>query len=59
VEGGTKPYNVSLAALNSPIVTIVTLGPDDDMFTFIDRADPHMVFVGELCSIWLLYTDAK
>ena len=49
VEGGTKPYNVTLAALSSPIVINATLGPDDDLFTFINRADPHMVFLGESC----------
>ncbi|RDX44635.1 hypothetical protein OH76DRAFT_1307195, partial [Lentinus brumalis] len=40
VTGGVKPYQISLAALGSPVVTNVTMGPDDEVFTFIDRADP-------------------
>ncbi|KAJ7075992.1 hypothetical protein B0H15DRAFT_865053 [Mycena belliarum] len=40
IKGGTPPYNVTLAAVNSPVVTNVTMGPTDDAFTFIDRADP-------------------
>lgn len=41
IKGGVQPYTVTLAALDSPIVTNVTLGPLDDVFTFIDRADPN------------------
>jgi hypothetical protein len=40
IRGGVPPYTVTLAARNSPIVTNVTLGPADDAFTYIDRADP-------------------
>ncbi|KAH9939680.1 uncharacterized protein BXZ73DRAFT_99296 [Epithele typhae] len=40
ITGGQKPYNVSLAAIDSPVITNVTMGPADDVFTFIDRADP-------------------
>ncbi|KAJ7253602.1 hypothetical protein C8J57DRAFT_1722471 [Mycena rebaudengoi] len=38
ISGGTPPYNVTLAA--SPGVTNVTLGPNDSVFTYINRADP-------------------
>jgi hypothetical protein len=41
IKGGVQPYTVTLAALDSPIITNVTLGPLDDVFTFIDRADPN------------------
>ncbi|KDR72781.1 hypothetical protein GALMADRAFT_73247 [Galerina marginata CBS 339.88] len=40
VKGGVPPYNVTLAAINSPIVTNVTMPFGLDVFTFIDRADP-------------------
>ncbi|KAI5896583.1 uncharacterized protein SCHCODRAFT_02615260 [Schizophyllum commune H4-8] len=40
INGGTPPYNVSFMAINSLYVTNVTLGPVDDAFTYIDRADP-------------------
>ncbi|TFK71393.1 hypothetical protein BDN72DRAFT_456026 [Pluteus cervinus] len=40
VIGGVPPYNVTLAALNSPVITNVTIGLGDDVFTYIDRADP-------------------
>lgn len=41
ISGGTKPYTVVLSALNSPVITNVTMGPNDDVFTFPDRADPN------------------
>ncbi|KAI0739570.1 hypothetical protein C8Q80DRAFT_1111725 [Daedaleopsis nitida] len=41
IEGGVKPYNITLAAIASPVITNVTLGPEDDVFTFINRADPN------------------
>ncbi|KAJ7902712.1 hypothetical protein B0H14DRAFT_3422187 [Mycena olivaceomarginata] len=41
IKGGVPPYNVTLAAVNSPIVTNVTMGATDNQFTFIDRADPN------------------
>lgn len=46
VKGGTKPYQIVLEALNSPVITNVTMGPDDDVFTFIDRADPNGYMMG-------------
>src|SRR5438552_18481716 len=46
ISGGAKPYTVTLAALDSPIVTNATLGPADDFFTFIDRANPGSQLIG-------------
>ncbi|KLO16881.1 hypothetical protein SCHPADRAFT_994839 [Schizopora paradoxa] len=40
ISGGKAPYNLTLAALNSPVLTNVTMGPTDDVFTYINRADP-------------------
>ncbi|RPD58310.1 hypothetical protein L227DRAFT_193574 [Lentinus tigrinus ALCF2SS1-6] len=40
VTGGVKPYQMSLVALSGQAVTNVTMGPDDEVFTFIDRANP-------------------
>ncbi|KAJ7088005.1 hypothetical protein B0H15DRAFT_1022594 [Mycena belliarum] len=40
IRGGTPPYNVTVAALNSTVVTNVTLGPQDSVFTYINRAAP-------------------
>ncbi|KAJ7119480.1 hypothetical protein C8R44DRAFT_788157 [Mycena epipterygia] len=51
IVGGTPPYNVTLAALNSPIVTNVTMGPDDDAFTFIDRADPNTQLIAAISDL--------
>ncbi|THG95943.1 hypothetical protein EW026_g5799 [Hermanssonia centrifuga] len=48
IEGGKKPYTVVLSALNSPVITNVTMGPDDDVFTFPDRADPNTSL---MCSV--------
>lgn len=48
IKGGTpKPYTLSLLALNSPVVTNVTMGPNDDVFTYINRADPGTSLIGE------------
>ncbi|KAJ7034740.1 hypothetical protein C8F04DRAFT_1001622 [Mycena alexandri] len=48
IVGGVPPYNLTLAALNSPIVTNVTLAPTDDHFTFINRADPNTQLVAAI-----------
>ncbi|EKM51253.1 uncharacterized protein PHACADRAFT_263297 [Phanerochaete carnosa HHB-10118-sp] len=42
IKGGKKPYTVVLSATNSPVITNVTMGPEDDVFTFPDRADPNV-----------------
>ncbi|KAJ6602505.1 hypothetical protein DFH09DRAFT_1470167 [Mycena vulgaris] len=40
IKGGSPPYNVTFAALNSPIITNVTTLEADDAYTYINRADP-------------------
>lgn len=47
IVGGQKPYQIALSACDSPVITNVTMGPDDDVFTFIDRADPNGQLMGE------------
>ena len=47
VYGGKKPYNITLAAPNSPVLTNVSLGPTDDVLTYIDRADPNSHLMGK------------
>lgn len=47
VTGGSKPYTVSIAGLNSAVVTNVTMGPNDDLLTYINRASPGTQLVGE------------
>ncbi|KAF7290554.1 hypothetical protein MIND_01295500 [Mycena indigotica] len=51
IQGGTPPYNVTFAALNSPVVTNVTMGPVDDAFTFIDRADPGTQLIAAISDL--------
>jgi hypothetical protein len=46
ISGGVKPYTVTLAALDSPIITNVTMGPVDDLFTYINRANPGTRLAG-------------
>jgi hypothetical protein len=41
VSGGTPPYNITLAAVGSPVVTNISLPSGDDVFTWIDRASPN------------------
>ncbi|KAJ7134056.1 hypothetical protein C8R43DRAFT_956364 [Mycena crocata] len=55
IQGGTPPYNVTLAATNSSDVTNSTLGPNDSYFTYINRADPGrqlMASVSDLDGRW-------
>ncbi|KAJ7143982.1 hypothetical protein C8R44DRAFT_564898, partial [Mycena epipterygia] len=40
ISGGTPPYNLTLAVLNAPDVTNVTLGANDSVYTYINRAEP-------------------
>lgn len=46
ISGGTKPYSVVLSALGSPVITNVSMGPQDDVFTYPDRADPNSELMG-------------
>ncbi|EJD00482.1 uncharacterized protein FOMMEDRAFT_159184 [Fomitiporia mediterranea MF3/22] len=55
VFGGQKPYIISLAAVNSPMVTNVTLGSNDDLLTWPNRADPNgqvMAAVSDAKDVW-------
>ncbi|KAF4583908.1 hypothetical protein EYR40_002406 [Pleurotus pulmonarius] len=45
IVGGVKPYNVTLAALSSPVITNVTMGGLDDRLTYINRADPNTILL--------------
>ena len=49
IKGGEKPYTVSLSALDSHTITNVTMGPDDDVFTYINRAAPAGQLMGRFC----------
>ncbi|KAK7018624.1 hypothetical protein R3P38DRAFT_2983573 [Favolaschia claudopus] len=51
IKGGVPPYNLTLAAVNSPIITNVTMGPVDDQFTFIDRADPGTQLIAAISDL--------
>lgn len=55
VFGGQKPYTISIAAVNSPVVTNVTLGGNDDVLTWPNRADPDgqvMASVSDANGVW-------
>ncbi|KAJ7594518.1 hypothetical protein C8J56DRAFT_440084 [Mycena floridula] len=51
IKGGVPPYNLTLAALNSPVVTNLTMNAADDAFTFIDRADPGTVLIAAISDL--------
>ena len=46
IQNGTKPYTVILVAQGSPVITNVTLGVQDDVLTYIDRASPYGPLMG-------------
>ena len=45
--GGSMPYNITISALNSTVVTNLTLGPTNDVLTYINRAEPNGEFLCE------------
>ncbi|KAL4248206.1 hypothetical protein ABKN59_007149 [Abortiporus biennis] len=45
ITGGTKPYQIVLAAPGSTVITNVTMGAADDVFTYPNRADPNGVLM--------------
>ena len=48
MTGGTKPYTISIAVVDSEVVTNYTLGQNDDTMTYINRANPNSQMFGEL-----------
>ena len=50
VTGGTQPYTVSIAALNSNFTTNVTMDSGHDLLTYINRVTPGSQFAGEFGS---------
>ena len=55
VFGGQPPYTISLAAPGSPVVTNETLPKEDDVFTYINRADPNGQLMGTSRVIYLIW----
>lgn len=53
IKGGVPPYNVSFAQLNSPVVTNVSIPAGFDAYTYIDRATPGYLLLGEARSSFL------
>lgn len=41
LSNGTQPYSVVIAALDSPIITNISVPQDYDVFTYINRANPN------------------
>jgi len=59
MSGGKKPYNLTLSALYSILINI-TLGPADDVFTYVDRKDPDTQFLVSACDadgVWAKSTQ--
>lgn len=48
IQGGTPPYKVVLASLDSSAVTNVTLPAEDNLYTYINRANPGGALLGTL-----------
>ncbi|KAJ3513017.1 hypothetical protein NMY22_g15167 [Coprinellus aureogranulatus] len=41
IKGGVPPYNVTIAAVGSPIITNVSFASGFDAYTYTNRADPN------------------
>lgn len=55
IKGGVPPYNLSIAAVNSPVITNVTIPSGFDAFTYINRAAPNgqmVVGVADFTGQW-------
>ncbi|KAJ7061656.1 hypothetical protein C8F01DRAFT_144115 [Mycena amicta] len=48
ISGGAPPYSVTVAALNTPDVTNVTMGPTDTVFQYINRAHPDSQMIAAI-----------
>ncbi|ESK90820.1 hypothetical protein Moror_16526 [Moniliophthora roreri MCA 2997] len=51
IKGGVPPYNITFLQTNSPVVTNVTMGPNDDAYTYINRADINQILVAAVNDI--------
>ncbi|EEB96150.1 hypothetical protein MPER_04764, partial [Moniliophthora perniciosa FA553] len=51
IKGGVAPYNITFVQINSPVVTNVTTGPNDDAYTYINRATPDNLLVAAVNDI--------
>jgi len=48
VVGGVPPYNLTMSELKSPVITNVTMPNGDDVFTYINRADPDLQLIAAI-----------
>ncbi|EJC98247.1 uncharacterized protein FOMMEDRAFT_97153, partial [Fomitiporia mediterranea MF3/22] len=46
MTGGKKPYTVSIAGMNTVLVSNVTLNDGDDVLTWPNRVNPNNQFIG-------------
>ncbi|KAF9565450.1 hypothetical protein CPC08DRAFT_720534 [Agrocybe pediades] len=51
IKGGSPPYVVTLAEINSPIITNVTIPNGLDAFTYINRADPDRQLIAGISDL--------
>ncbi|KAJ7143973.1 hypothetical protein C8R44DRAFT_558263, partial [Mycena epipterygia] len=51
IRGGTPPYNLTLAVLNASGVTNVTLGANDSVYTYINRAEPDLQMIASASDV--------
>ncbi|KAL7278105.1 hypothetical protein ACG7TL_008076 [Trametes sanguinea] len=42
ITGGVKPYNITFGQIASGVITEEQMGPVDDVYTYINRADPNL-----------------
>jgi hypothetical protein len=54
MSGGQPPYSVTIAATNSDVVTNVTLSPQNNRYTYVNRASPGGNMVGASIKCFLL-----
>jgi hypothetical protein len=48
IEGGTKPYTVTFAGVNSNGGLNATMGPNDNEYIWVNRLAPGQEMIGEI-----------
>ncbi|KAI0804496.1 hypothetical protein BC629DRAFT_1590764 [Irpex lacteus] len=48
ISGGKSPYQIVLSALSSPTMTNSTMSADDDVYTYVNRADPNQLLMASV-----------
>ncbi|KAJ7590717.1 hypothetical protein C8J56DRAFT_933671 [Mycena floridula] len=58
ISGGKPPFSLVIISEDAPVVTNVTLGPADDVYTYINRASPNYQLLAAVSDVTGQWADA-